>query len=158
MRSMRLVRNFTEAIARFLLSAIFLVTSINKMFHWDDFERILGSIFNDWLTYGILPDSLQDAFLSLAHWAPALLIVSTAFEFFGALLILLGWNERLGATLLILLLIPTTFLFHPFWLLEGTERELATPMFLKNLSIIGALIFIALNGTRSRERAVAFSP
>lgn len=153
---MRIVRTSSFALARFLLSAVFLASAINKMFHWGEFEKLLNATFSDWITYGVLPEMVTNIFMILANWTPLLLILSTSFELLGALFVLLGLKERLGAALLIIFLIPTTILFHPFWLLEGSEREIATPMFLKNLSILGGLILVALNGATNRSSTPAF--
>lgn len=154
---MRILRTSAFALARFLISAVFLAAAINKMFHWGEFEKILNATLNDWLTFGVLPEIFQNVFIALAHWTPALLILSTSFELLGGLFLLLGLKEKLGASLLILFLIPTTILFHPFWLFEGSEREIATPMFLKNLSIMGGLILILLNGAQNNMRAAPSS-
>ena len=153
---MRVVRTSAFAVARFLLSAVFLASAINKMFHWSEFEKILNATFNDWITFGILPEMMQNVFMTFAYWTPFLLILSTSFELLGALFLLLGIKEKLGASLLILFLIPVTILFHPFWLLEGSEREIATPMFLKNLSIMGGLILVILNGAVGRPSPSSF--
>lgn len=148
---MRAFSSGSYALARFFLSAIFLVSSIHKMFHWAEFERILNGMFNDWQTYGVLSEPLQNTFMHLANWTPALLILSTSFELIGGLFVLLGLKERLGAFLLILFLIPATVLFHPFWLMEGMDQETAILMFMKNLSIFGGLMLVVLNGAQSRS-------
>ena len=48
---------------------------------------------------------------------------ATLFQLLGGLLVLLGIKEKLGATLLILFLIPVTVLMHSFWMVEGAERQ-----------------------------------
>ena len=40
-----------------------------------------------------------------------------------------------------------TYFFHPFWLLEGQAQEAQMIQFMKNLSIMGAMLFIIANGS-----------
>lgn len=92
-------------------------------------------------------DGLQDCLSLLVPWTPFLLITATLFEMLGGLSILLGFKEKLGATLLILFLIPATILIHQFWFIEGMAREVQITHFLKNLAILGGLFMIILQGT-----------
>jgi uncharacterized membrane protein YphA (DoxX/SURF4 family) len=148
---MKFIRSFSTVLARFLLSAVFLAAAVHKIFHWGHYEKILSETLSDWQTYTLFPEWSQNAFMFLAAWTPLLLIISTTFELLGGLLVLLGWSEKMGASLLILFLIPATILFHPFWLLEGSAREVATSMFLKNLAILGGLILVLLKGATVRS-------
>jgi len=56
----------------------------------------------------------------------------------GAISLLLGFQTKIGAILLIIFLIPTTLLFHPL----GPD----TNGFLKNLALIGGLLMLIANG------------
>jgi putative oxidoreductase len=67
-------------------------------------------------------------------------------EILGALSLMFGALTRVGAIGLILFLIPTTLLFHNFWALEGDEQRLQLVQFLKNLGLIGGLIFLISYG------------
>lgn len=63
------------------------------------------------------------------------------FQLVGATLLLLGFKARWGAIILILFLIPTTFVFHNFWV--NPEEVNA---FLKNIGLIGGLLMIIYAG------------
>lgn len=76
----------------------------------------------------------------IMEYAPTLLGVAVGVELIGGLSLLLGIRPRFGAGLLILFLLPTTFLYHHFWFLYGEERNLQLVMFLKNCAIIGGLM------------------
>ena len=67
-------------------------------------------------------------------------------EIVGALLLVVGFRARLGAFLLVLFLVPTTFVFHNFWSLAGQERTAMLLQFLKNLGIIGGLLLVCAYG------------
>ena len=66
----------------------------------------------------------------------------------GGLSILLGYKAKLGAWLLIIFLIPITFVMHRFWeIQEGHVILLQSYCFMKNLSLLGACLMIAYFGS-----------
>ena len=75
-----------------------------------------------------------------------LLAAAIAMEIGGALLVLAGFHARLGALLLILFLVPTTFVFHNFWASQGPQRIADLLQFLKNLAILGGLLLVGAYG------------
>lgn len=143
MHSIKLVSLF---LARVSLSMIFIASSLKKIFNWYDTENNLISVFVEWHSY-LNNDFLKDFFSNLLPWAPLALVLATILELFGALLILFGIKPRLGAVLLIIFLIPTTILMHHFWFLENSTRQIELAMFMKNLAIIGGLLFVSVFGT-----------
>lgn len=144
---MVVIRQFTTVIARFLISLVFLAGAANKILHWHETERSLMNTLCEWQSNIGFSENLQDCLATLVPWAPFLMIVATLFELLGGLSVLLGIKEKLGATLLVLFLIPTTFLIHQFWFVEGSAREVQMTHFLKNLAILGGLLMIILQGT-----------
>lgn len=150
------IRVASTVLARFLLSAIFLTAGVHKIFHWHETETGLLNALCDWQGALANSPSAQECFGFLAPWTPLLLLVATLFELIGALLLLLGVREKLGATLLILVLVPATFVFHQFWFLDSAVRELQQAMFLKNLAILGGLILVLLHGAQAKDDAGSF--
>lgn len=132
------------------MSLIFLVSGYEKLMNWSQTEQSLIEKLAEWHNFASFSESFQSLLTFLIPWSSVLLIVGVVFEFLGSLMLLFGYHERIGATLLVLLLIPTTLLFHSFWFLEGSARELQVTMFLKNLAILGGLIVIAIHGTQSK--------
>jgi putative oxidoreductase len=61
----------------------------------------------------------------------------------GGLSIVFGYQVKWGSLLLIVFLIPTTFIMHPFWKIENAmEAQMQMVMFMKNLGLLGgALMF-----------------
>ena len=112
---MKMLRASAIVLARFLLSAVFLASAVNKIFHWQEMERLLVNVLCDWQSHLSFSPSAQECFATLTPWAPLLLIVATLLELVGGLLLLLGVKERLGAFLLLLFLVPTTIVMHQFW-------------------------------------------
>ena len=61
----------------------------------------------------------------------------------GGLSVLLGWHRDIGAGLLVLFLIPTAFMMHPFWKeSDPMARQNELAHFMKTLGLAGAALFI----------------
>ena len=146
---MKMIRLWVTVLARFLISLVFLAGAINKIFHWKENESLLMNTLCEWQFNVGFSDDLQSCLGYMIPFTPILLITAGVFELFGGLSILLGIKEKLGATLLVLLLIPTTILFHQFWFVEPNAREIQATHFLKNLAIIGGLLMIILQGSEA---------
>lgn len=75
-----------------------------------------------------------------------LLVLTIIVELGGGLMILLGIKARWAATVLVLFLIPVTLIFHPFWAVEAATAQAEQIAFLKNLAIMGGLLYVATFG------------
>ncbi|MBP9842021.1 MAG: DoxX family protein [Simkaniaceae bacterium] len=92
---------------------------------------------------------------SIAHAAsmgvpmPSLLVpVGSLLILLGGLSILFGYKSRCGAWLLVIFLLPTTLMMHPFWKMEGGYAVMMeTYCFLKNVSLLGAALMITYFGS-----------
>jgi putative oxidoreductase len=66
----------------------------------------------------------------------------------GSLSILLGFQARLGACLLIIFLVPTTFMVHNFWAVADPAAATNEQVhFMKNLAMLGAALLIVYFGS-----------
>jgi putative oxidoreductase len=66
----------------------------------------------------------------------------------GGLSILLGYKARVGAWLIVIFLIPITFMMHRFWAsMDPMVANMHQAMFLKNLSMLGAALLISYFGS-----------
>lgn len=75
-----------------------------------------------------------------------ILPIAMIIKVLGALLVLVGFYPRLGALLLVLVLAPSAIRFHDFWTRHGTERAIEQNLFLKDVAIIGGLLFLLSMG------------
>jgi putative oxidoreductase len=109
-------------IGRILLGAIFLMSGLNKIFDPSGTQQYMAAMGMTWLT-------------------ELFYIGAIVLEVGGALSVLVGYRARFGAWLLIAFTIPATLVFH-------TNFADANQMihFLKNLSVIGGLLYIAAYG------------
>jgi putative oxidoreductase len=149
-KGMKALRSTSIVLARFFLSAIFLTAAVQQIFHWHETESVFVTTLAEWQTNVTRMPQVQEAVAFLMPWTPLLLLVAVLFQLMGGLLVLLGVKEKLGASLLFLFLVPTTFLFHPFWFFDGADRDLQQIMFLKNLSIMGGLLMVMLHGATTK--------
>ncbi len=154
---MKIIRVCTAALARFLLSAVFLSGAVKNILTWSETERWLMNTLSDWQTYIGYSETAQEILTLVMPWSALLLGIATLCQLSGGLFVLLGMREKLGASLLILFLVPTTIICHAFWFLDGTARELQTIMFLKNLAILGGLLLILLHGGQAKAERDSFS-
>jgi putative oxidoreductase len=69
------------------------------------------------------------------------LVGAIAVEVLGGLSVILGYKARWGAAVLFAFLIPATLIFHTNF---GNQTQMI--MFLKNLSIMGGLLFVITHG------------
>ena len=59
----------------------------------------------------------------------------------GGLLILVGYKAKWGAWLIVLFLIPVTFMMHAFWKeTDPMQKQMQMGMFMKNISILGGAV------------------
>lgn len=82
---------------------------------------------------------------------PHVILAAAALELVGGLLVLA--NIKAGAFFLILFLLPTSFIIHNFWELPADSPEQQNEMahFLKNLSIMGGLIYFMCTGAAATK-------
>ena len=66
----------------------------------------------------------------------------------GAICIIIGYKAKFGAWLLVLFLIPVTFMMHNFWTVtDPMMKQMQMAMFMKNLSILGGALLITYFGS-----------
>lgn len=115
-------RNLISLISRVLMSAIFLMSGVNKVLHPIGTQEYMAS-------YGM---PLTGLFL----------LAAIVVELGGGLSVLLGYKARWGAIALAIFLIPATLIFH-----TNFGDQIQTIMFMKNLAILGGLLMIIQHGS-----------
>src|ERR1700722_12949518 len=115
-------------LGRLLLCTIFLLAAVgNKIPHFSDVARIMESV-------GVPAPSF-------------LLVGAIVFLLVGSLSVIVGYKARVGAALLLTFLVLASYYFHPFWKLEGQAQQEQMIHFMKNLSMMGAMLFVIANGS-----------
>lgn len=144
-------------LGRIFISLFFILSAIHKSFQWQETEHSLTNVLLNWQSFSSFWMPLQNFFTTLLEWVPALLIFLLSIQLLGGLLIFFGLKVRWGAFLLILFLISTTLLFHHFWFLNGSQRDDELILFLKNLAIIGGLLYVLSFGSKGCGKPKSFS-
>jgi putative oxidoreductase len=150
-KSMKIVRILSNGLARFLISAVFISSGVNKILHFRETETYFLNTMAEWQSNIGFSDWIQSSLAFMIAWAPVMIMIAIALLLAGGFSILLGFKEKLGASLLIIFLVPTTILFHQFWFVDGSLRELQIQHFLKNCAILGGLIMMLLNQSYYEE-------
>lgn len=74
--------------------------------------------------------------------------LSGAIALIGGLSILVGFKARYGAWLIVIFLVPVTFMMHNFWTVaEPMMRQMQQTNFMKNISMLGAALMMAHFGS-----------
>src|ERR1700692_4793899 len=122
------LRGPLTVVGRLLLCTIFFMAAVgNKIPHFSDVAKIMESV-------GVP--------------APQFLLAGAiVFLLVGSLSVIVGCKARIGAVLLLTFLVLASYYFHPFWRLEGQAQQEQMIHFMKNLSMMGAMLFIAANGS-----------
>jgi putative oxidoreductase len=79
---------------------------------------------------------------------PGLLVpLSGIIALAGGLSILLGFQTRVGAWLLVIFLVPVTVMMHNFWSVsDPMTHQIERAMFLKNVTMLGGALVISYFG------------
>ncbi len=78
---------------------------------------------------------------------PLLLPLTILVELGCGLMLFLGWHARVAAFILFLFIIPTTLIFHNFWAAPSAQVQNQMNNFLKNLAIMGGMLYIVVYGS-----------
>ena len=121
-----LAKRYGPLVGRMLMALIFLQSGIGKM-----------------TTFGTTAAAMAAKGMPMTE---VLLVGAIAFEIVGAALLIMGWHTRWAALALIIFLIPATFYFHNYWTFPEKEARNQRNHFMKNVTILGALIFVIGTG------------
>src|SRR5712691_4348510 len=108
------IAKFGPVAGRFLIALIFLLSGIGKI---AGFAQTAGFMAGKGLPM-----------------AEVLLVLSIVIEIGAALMLIVGWQARLGAAALFLWMIPVTLVFHNFWAAPADQQQIEMVNFLKNVS------------------------
>lgn len=73
-------------------------------------------------------------------------VIAIVIELGGGILLVIGWQTRWVAWIMAIFVVIATLAAHRFWDFEGAQMMAQRMNFLKNLSILGGLLFIASCG------------
>jgi putative oxidoreductase len=121
-----LVKTYGPLAGRVLITPLFLMSGYDKI---TGFTAVAATMAKKGLPF-----------------SESLLVGSIAFELLGGLMVLLGWRARLGALLLAVFTLAATLAFHNFWAVDAAQYRGQLTHFMKNLAILGGLVYIMVAG------------
>ena len=130
------MNDYTQAIGRVLISAVFIV------FGYIQFTNIGAYIAN--------PAIIKFSGMTGGLLSPTIIAyLVAAIDLFGGILILVGYQTRWAAIVLIVFTILTLVFVHTFWSMQGAAFAANRAHFYKNLAIIAGLLFLINGGAGS---------
>lgn len=144
--NMKAVQIFLGCLGRILISLIFILSGIGSAMDWSKSMQYLSAGLQLWASHASTMPHLLSSIAYAQSYASLLLGLAVAFQILGGLLVFFGFKTRFGAFLLFLFLVPVTVLMHSFWFVQGLDRDLQLVMFMKNLSILGAVFYLLAFG------------
>ena len=120
------VKTYGPLAGRILLALIFVISGYNKLVGFDGTVGYIAS-------KGVPLPQLAAA-------------AAIAIELVGGVLLVIGWQTRWAATAIFLFMIPTTLIFHAFWAAPAANLQMETIQFMKNLCIMGGMLYVMAFG------------
>jgi putative oxidoreductase len=125
---MHVVQGFLSLVARLMITAIFLSSAVlNKIPQFNGVAEMMAG-------KGVPQPKI-------------LLAGAIGFLLLGSVSLILGFRARWGAFLLLVFLAAATYYFHAFWKLPPEEQMPEQIAFMKNLALMGTMVFFLANGS-----------
>ena len=122
------VVGITSVVARICIAVIFMMSAVgNKIPKFGDVVKYMSA------------EGVPIPQIALAG--------AIVFLIAGSVSIVIGYKARIGAGLLLVFLVLATYFFHDFWTYEGAELQQQMIQFMKNLSLMGTMLFLIANGS-----------
>lgn len=126
---MNVLNRYGSLTGRILIALIFILSGFSKI---AGFEGTVGYIASQGLP---LPQLLA--------------IGAIIVELGGGLMLVFGWKARWAAAALFVFTALAALLFHNFWAVPPDQAQNQMIHFMKNLSMMGGLLFVVLHGSGS---------
>jgi putative oxidoreductase len=124
---MEYLNRFGPLAGRILLATIFVLSGIGKVM---GFDATVGHIAAKALP---MPQIFA--------------ITAIVVELGAGVMLLVGWKARAAAAALLVFTGVAAFLFHAFWAVPPEEAAMQRIQFLKNLAIMGGLLYVTVYGS-----------
>ncbi len=119
-------QNFLQLLGRICLALIFIVAGIRKALAFTATVAYMAK-------FGV-------------PFTEPLAVAAIALEILGGLALLLGWKTRSVAAMLAIFVVIITPIFHAFWTHEAATFGNQLNHFLKNVALIGGLLYVFVGG------------
>ena len=124
---MEIVRMYGPLVGRVLLALIFIIAGFGKI---TGFEGTVGYM----QAYNMPMTQI-------------LAVIAIIIELGGGIMIAVGWKARWAAAAIFIFVLIASFIFHAFWAVPADQAQLQNIMFMKNLAIMGGMLYIIVYGS-----------
>lgn len=124
---MNALNQFGPLLGRILIALIFVMSGFGKI---TGFEGAVGYIASKGLP---MPEVLA--------------IGAIIVELGGGLMLIVGWHARCAAAAIFVFTAMAALLFHNFWAVPPEEVQNQTINFMKNIAIMGGLLYVIVHGS-----------
>jgi putative oxidoreductase len=124
---MNALHRYGPLAARILIALIFILSGFSKI---GGFDGTVGYIASKGLP---LPQIAA--------------IGAIIIELGGGILLVLGWKARWAAAAMLLFTALAAFLFHNFWAMPPDQAQNQMIHFMKNISMMGGLLYVVIHGS-----------
>jgi putative oxidoreductase len=121
------VKTYGPLAGRVLLALIFII---------DGFGKIAG--FDGTIRY------MQAYHMPMTQ---VLAVIATIIELGGGIMIAVGWKARWAAAAIFIFVLVILFVFHAFWAVPADQVQLQRIFFMKNLAVMGGMLYIIVYGS-----------
>jgi putative oxidoreductase len=73
-------------------------------------------------------------------------VIAIVVEIGAGLALIVGWQTRWAAVVLVVFTLAATFIFHNFWAMPADQAFMQQLMFYKNIAVVGGLLTLAAWG------------
>jgi len=126
---MNVLNRYGSLVGRILIALIFILSGFSKI---AGFDGTVGYIASQGLP---LPQLLA--------------IGAILVELGGGLMLVLGWKARWAAAAMLVFTALAAVFFHNFWAVPADQMQNQMIHFMKNLSMMGGLLFVVIHGSGS---------
>lgn len=126
---MNVLNRYGSLTGRILIALIFILSGFSKI---AGFDGTVGYIASQGLP---LPQLLA--------------IGAILVELGGGLMLVLGWKARWAAAAMLIFTALAALIFHNFWAVPPDQMQNQMIHFMKNISMMGGLLFVVIHGSGS---------
>jgi putative oxidoreductase len=124
---MNTLNRFGPLVGRILIAVIFVMSGASKI---AGFDGTVGYIASKGLPL------------------PQLAAIGAIFvELGGGLMVIVGWRARWAATAMLIFTAAAAVIFHNFWAVPADQVQNQMIHFMKNISMMGGLLFVVMHGS-----------
>lgn len=136
------MKSFFSLLGKICLSSIFIFNAMQDLLQWNAREQHVYELFTSILHSGRGGDLVLNAIGYLAQNMTIVFALAVFFQLMGGVSLLFSWKEKMGASFLLVYLIPSTLVFHDFWNMMAEMRAEHMHLFGMNIAVAGGLFLV----------------